>query len=128
MELTSMEHEIVRNILKSEQYSNTKYSKQMPYLVVKLREYTGVGAYVHFALQEEGYQFVEKTLRDFTLSIDKIITLPQLKDGLEFILEASDGKIDYLEIFTFGDEHWDGKEEGFLIIDIGDVVGTSDAT
>jgi len=81
-------------------------------LHVQSREYTGVGSYTNFSetnsLQE---------LSDGTLGLKGMISMPELKNGLGAVLFSEKGRPKILEIFTYGDEHWDETFEGFVISD-----------
>ncbi len=79
-------------------------------LGVSKREYSGAGSFTHFeplASPITGYPELKR------LSLSKIITLPELSNGLGGFLEVLNGSPDVLELYTFGEESWSGNEAGF---------------
>ena len=53
--------------------------------------------------------------QDRDLHLDAVISVPGVPNGLGAILFCIGSHPNVLEIYTFGDEHWDGLYEGFLI-------------
>jgi len=89
----------------------------IPYLQIKNREYTGVGMYANFSYQN----FTDKEvppLEDGILSVNQIVTLDGLENGLGFTLDISKGLINFIELFTYDDETWDGSFDVFAFEDI----------
>lgn len=81
----------------------------LPLLIVKDRTYTGVGLYVNFGYVEETNV---SSLEDAVLSTDELILLPTLKNGLNYEVDISAGKINYIELVSIG-ESWDGILENY---------------
>lgn len=113
--MTKIEKEIVERILSEYSKKYPKLVHQIPYLVVKSRELTGVGMYVGFVLKKEGELYLEEKLKDGVLGTNDIIKISSLKIGLGFVLYITKGRIDLLELFTYLDETWDGKYPDFKI-------------
>jgi hypothetical protein len=88
----------------------------IPYLKVESREHTGVGMYVNFSYINLGKGV--KPIEDGLLSVNKIISLNSLVNGLGFTLDISNGLINFIEIFTYDDETWDGSFTMFEFTDI----------
>jgi hypothetical protein len=81
----------------------------IPSLHVLSREYTGVGSYTRF--QSEPKQKIPGQ----QIGLDTLIVLPGVPSGLGAVLHCENGSPILLEIFTYGDEHWDGVPDGFSI-------------
>ncbi|MGD0767391.1 MAG: hypothetical protein ABSB42_04120 [Tepidisphaeraceae bacterium] len=81
----------------------------VPRLHVLSREFTGVGSYTNF----KPAPVLEAPTRFLVLK--RLIAIPGIKHGLVAILFFKEGKIDFLEIVTAGDELWDGVFDGFSI-------------
>lgn len=80
----------------------------LPSLRVLSREYTGVGSFTKFAR-------ADSTGRDRQLPFEPLIRMPNVPSGLGAVLFCKGSCPECLEIFTFGDEHWDGVYDGFTI-------------
>lgn len=89
--------------------------KQIPYLRVSVREFTGVGCYTTFCLLKEGEQYINTKYAVNALSTDSIIKMEGLQNMLFYELSVTDGKLDFLEIVTL-DEPWDGKVRKYQIV------------
>jgi hypothetical protein len=75
-------------------------------LRVKRREATGVGCYVYFE------DSLNQVLADGTYGPEpgRTIEMTGVKFGLDFVVEVSSGRLNYLELVTAGDDGWDGHE------------------
>jgi len=105
--LNKLELDILKRL--SKQYSYL--SSHIPFLFVKNREYTGVGIYINF-----GYlQHVPKLpVTEINLGNSEIINItPALKNGLVYELDIKDGKINFIELVTIG-EQWDGMFDNYF--------------
>jgi hypothetical protein len=71
------------------------------------REFTGVGSFTEFQHPEVSQE------RDIVL--DAQIQMPGVPNGLGSVLFCRGDQPRCLEIYTFGDEHWDGRYDGFSI-------------
>ena len=80
-------------------------------LKVKNREYTGVGSYTHFQ-----YDSSKILTKDTAISSRKRLLIKGLEHELTYELNLTDGKIDFLEIVTNGDDKWDGKVKDFELV------------
>jgi hypothetical protein len=81
-----------------------------PGVRVTRRENTGVGRFTYL---EDAYGHV---LRDgFYSANGRLIEIPGLKIGLGFEVAVTNGRLEYIEFVLYGDETWDGSEEGWRI-------------
>jgi hypothetical protein len=80
------------------------------HLHVLSREYTGVGSYTKFvcAAADDG-------TRGVPLSLNAFISIPTVQNGMGAALWCRSGQPECLELFTFGNDHWDGTTDGFSI-------------
>ncbi len=81
-------------------------------LHVPSREFTGVGSYTNFKIAPSLH---EPRLGDQQLGLDGHIAVPHVPNGMGAVLMCTDGCPAILETFTYGDDHWDGTFDGFLI-------------
>ena len=79
-------------------------------LRVLSREFTGVGSYTTFLSDEPSSEHDEAHI-----SLDALISMPRVPNGMGAVLFVEGGKPKLLETFTYGDDHWDGVYEGFSI-------------
>ena len=79
-------------------------------LHVLSREFTGVGSFTHFQLSSSS-----TSLPDGSYTLDVLINMPDVSNGMGAALFIKDGYADFLETFSFGSEHWDGMCQGFSI-------------
>jgi hypothetical protein len=112
-ELNQFELAILNKI--ADEYSILKI--HIPFLIVKSREATGVGIYVHFSYKGQPNNIV---LIDpggyFALSSMDTLEMEGLKYGLAYEISITDGLIDFLELVTYG-EDWDGTIRNFCFKD-----------
>ena len=93
--------------------NNIKYpllKSHLPLLKVKSREFTGVGIYTNF------HYITEPLTEEISalLSSPNQLLMDNLENELSYLLDITDGKINYLEILTNGNEAWDGKFESSI--------------
>jgi hypothetical protein len=82
---------------------------RMDGLSVTKRENTGVGRYAY--LEDAHHQ----TLSDGDYSADyPLVEMEGIPDGMGWVVNISDGKLCYIELFTFSDP-WDGAERPWKI-------------
>jgi len=81
-------------------------------LRVKSREYTSVGGYVNF-LNSHELRLPELGKRE--LGFNGQLMVPGVPSGLGAIVAVDQGKIKYLELFTYGDEKWNGETTNLKI-------------
>ena len=79
-------------------------------LHVLSREFTGVGSFTNFQIKEslsgaQGQHF----------DLNATINVPGVPNSLGAILFCKGDQPEILEIFTYGDDHWDGAYVGFSI-------------
>lgn len=82
-------------------------------LHVLSRKFTGVGSFTEFSCSESASELDEQTL-----TLKSPISLPRIPNGMGAILFLRKGKPTLLEIFVYGDDHWDGGYDGFAIENI----------
>lgn len=103
--LNKFEKEVLERL--SNKYEHLK--EHIPFLVVKSREYTGVGLYMNF----EYIKNVERLpIKEDSLGIDDYIIMEGLENELIFELDISDGLMNFLEFVTCG-ENWDGTIKNY---------------
>jgi hypothetical protein len=74
------------------------------------REFTGVGSYTNFQCPDTA-----PDLGDRKISLEALISMPNVPHGMGAILFCENGKPTCLEIFVYGDGNWDGLYEGYSI-------------
>jgi len=79
-------------------------------LHVLSRKYTGVGSYTNFHIGASSSDTSEQQI-----SLDALITMPGVPNGMGAILFCKGSCLHCLEIFTHGDDRWDGVYDGFAI-------------
>ena len=79
-------------------------------LHVLSRKFTGVGSFTQFLCQGSG-----ESRWDRDLHLGAVISMPGVPNGLGAILFCTGRHSNLLETYTYGDEHWDGLYEGFVI-------------
>ena len=85
--------------------------KHFPYLNVKNRQITGVGMYVNFNYTSSN-PIEDIQLLNASLSTNENIIIDNLKYGLGYEIDITEGKINYIEFVTYGEE-WDGTVKNF---------------
>lgn len=106
MDITELEKSVLEEIA----HEHPEIEFCIRELSVSKREYSGAGSFTHFeplACPVNGYPGFKR------LSLSKIITLPELNNGLGGFLEVLNGSPDMLELYTFGEESWSGNEAGY---------------
>jgi hypothetical protein len=76
---------------------------------IKSREATGIGLNITFEYLKDVQE--EEEFTNGLLSTELKLTTPSLKNELTYCLDITNGKIDFLEIITNGNEIWDGNLE-----------------
>ena len=77
-------------------------------LQVTKRDKTGVGLFVHFSYRDES-NIEQIPSGHLGLSSNSHLNMDGLENGLFYELSPTNGKIDFLEIVTAGNEQWDGN-------------------
>lgn len=79
-------------------------------LHVLSREFTGVGSFTKFNCEESGVDGSEQHV-----GLGPLIKMPGVPNGMGAALFLKGGKPECLEVFTYGNDHWDGVYDGFSI-------------
>ncbi len=116
--LTDLEKAILGKIASASQNEHLFIEKHLPFLSVCSRELTGVGMYVNFDDSSPSAILSERLDENEVYSSQNIIEIDTLKNGLGFALYAKDGKLQFLELFTYGSENWDGSYRSFSFLEI----------
>jgi hypothetical protein len=82
----------------------------MQQLHVLSREFTGVGSFTTFRVDGSVSGAPERRL-----GLDSLINMPGVPKGMGAVLFCKGDQPECLEVFTFGDDHWDGVYDGFSI-------------
>jgi hypothetical protein len=110
--LDKVERELVEQILKQHPIYGEILKNQLEDLFVSSRELTGVGCYTKFSTKKE---IVDKSI-NATLGFNGEIEVPGVPSGLCCVLDVSDGRLNYIELVTFGTEQWNGQLNDFHIV------------
>ena len=84
--------------------------KSLDQLHVLSREYTGVGGYTNFLNGDPSGD-----ASDQQIGLDDLITMPGVPNGMGAVLFCKGGRPQCLEVFTYGDDRWDGVYDRFEI-------------
>jgi len=79
-------------------------------LHVLSREFTGVGSFTKFACEESSADGSDRHV-----GLDELIKMPGVPNGMGAVLFCKGGRPQCLEVFTYGDDHWEGVYDGFAI-------------
>ena len=79
-----------------------------PKLHVLSREFTGVGSYTKFLCSGSS-----PDLNSERLGLGVLINMPGVPSGLGAVLFCEGGQPNMLEVYTHGNEPWDGVYDGF---------------
>ncbi len=110
--LNELEIAILQAIIKDNQDSYPFLKVHFPYLFVKSREFTGVGEYSNFGYSKE----VDESDINTQLTSSKRLLVDNLKYEVCYVLAITNGKIDFLEIVTNGNESLDEKIINFKLV------------
>jgi hypothetical protein len=97
-------------ILKRVALQNPSIPKSIQQLHVLSRDFTGVGCFARFKCDESK---PGSSVRH--VSLTELINMPSVPNGMGAVLVCKGDQPECLEIFTFGDGHWDGTYNGFSI-------------
>jgi hypothetical protein len=98
--MNKIEKAILQEIIRENREEYQFLANHLPYIYVKDREFTGVGYYTNFQYSKE---FKKNNINTF-LSSSKILTVENFEHELNYVLDITDGKINYLEIVTNGED------------------------
>ena len=110
-DLNYLEIELLKSIIDENKERYPYLPLHFTMLKVKHREFTGVGSYTHFQ-----YDTSKILTKGTAISSRKRLMIKGLEHEVSYELNLTDGKIDFLEIVTNGDEEWDGKAENFELV------------
>ena len=115
--LNSLEHAILTEIEKSHRETHPYLKEQLQDLKVSLREFTGVGVYVHFTPMGQKRQ-VNKISKEKTyLGVSKSFYIDTLEFPISFELNLSEeGVLEFLEIVSNDDKTWNGEFNSLTIV------------
>jgi hypothetical protein len=82
-------------------------SGSVEHLHVLSREFTGVGSYTNFACDESAARR--------HIGLNALIHMPGVQHGMGAVLFCKGNSPEFLEVYTYGGEHWDGVCDGFVI-------------
>jgi len=74
------------------------------------REFTGVGSFTNFACEESAADGP-----DLQVGLDDLIKMPGVPNGMGAVLFCKGNRPRCLEVFTYGDDLWEGVYHGFTI-------------
>ena len=93
-----------------------RLARQEPFIVfstrrlhVLSREFTGVGSYTKFELDEAASGSPARQI-----GLEARINMPGVANGMGAVLFCRGEQAECLEVYTYGD-HWDGSYDGFSI-------------
>jgi len=81
-------------------------SDHLPFVSIERAEITGVGMYVHLVYDQTTPENLNK-LPSTSWSTNENIEIRGLEYGLGYEINNTNGKLDFMEFFTYG-ESWDG--------------------
>jgi hypothetical protein len=85
---------------------------QIPHLKVNKRQLSGFSLYVYFSYQD----FKEEPeMINALFSNGEKIMIPELKEGLSYVIDVTAGLIEHLELTSYK-ENWDGKMSDFQLV------------
>jgi hypothetical protein len=91
---------------------NPSLAQHIPYLKVKERKLTGVGMFVKFEYSDKVGIINNIEPTNVSLGTRDPIKMTNLKYGLGFEVDISNGRVNYIEFVTYGEE-WDGSISEF---------------
>ena len=80
------------------------------FLRILSREFTGVGSFTKFKYEDSATQ-----KQDRRIGLDAMIRMPGVPNGMGAILFCKGNHPECLEVYTYGDDRWDGVFNGFSI-------------
>jgi len=108
-ELNKLEVDLLKNLT----VKYPSFTSHIPHIKVKQREVTKTGMYIHI----EYINFSEKLIElNALFSNEEIIEIKNLKNGLGYVIDITDGEIKYIELVTYN-ETWNGKINDYTIIE-----------
>ncbi len=109
--LNELESKLLEGLIKK----YPSLSSHIPYLKVSVRKSTGTGITIHFVYTNADAPIKFEEINAL-FSNEENIHIRNLKKGLAYVIDITDGKIEHLELITYG-EKWDGTIKEFRLID-----------
>ncbi len=113
--MNQLEQAILNDLPEFNKKEYPSLKEHLLHLRIKSREDTGVGRYVYFEYSEEGVNLKMNISENICLSSEKSLELDVLEYSVNYELNITNGKIDFWELVTNG-EDWDGKYEKFMLV------------
>ena len=111
-DLTSFERAVLSELLAINTVPNSIRS-QLSHVRVSRREESGVGVFVHLFVPPE---VIHEGVEGFNQQLGGVfVDIPGLRYGLGFVLFVTNGVLDMLEGYTFGDEKWPAEISKFSL-------------
>lgn len=108
--LDKLEMQVIKHLLAGENDKLTVLRAQSEVAIIKSKEYSGAGFYIHFEIPEEA----PKLKSDYSFEIDDVAAhIAGLQNGAGFTLFIKNGVINMLEGYTFGEELWPKSVEDY---------------
>lgn len=85
--------------------------RQLPFIKIKKREFTGVGQYVYFEYEPNTHLNIDGDI-SMSLSSSKSLKFDTFNEYFSYELDISNGRMNYIEIVTYKDG-WDGLYNTF---------------
>ena len=118
MKPSAFELSVLHAILDPQQGQYSLLLAQIPHLSVIKREMTGVGGYTYFRIDPTSKLSTLDPSINIVLTASKMAEMDSPPSGLGFALDVTNGYINFLEFFTYGDEKWDGRIGRYQIVDV----------
>ena len=111
-ELTEFERSLLLAVI-AQHSKYARLSDRIASLKVEHRRNTGVGAYIKFSKDSQTVSIDHGSAQ---LGFNGDIYVPGVPSGLGCVIDVDNGKLNHIELFTFGDETWNGSTDGARII------------
>jgi hypothetical protein len=99
-----------RAILQRLSEKEPRIQAKIPTLHVLFRTYTGVSCYTDFLVRSP-----DPGIPNQAIGLEGLVSVPGVRAGLGAVLHCKGGEPECLEVYTLGDDHWDGVHDGFSI-------------
>ena len=109
--LNNIEIELLQAIIKDNENNYPFLEIHFPYIYVKSREYSGVVIYVNF----EYSKYFEFNDLNVLITSSKCLTVDILENELSYVLNITNGRIDFLEIVTNGEDVLNNEINNFVL-------------
>jgi len=99
MDFNAFEKDVMKKLLSGEEETLNILREQYKQATLKKREYTGHGCFTYFSVPESAQAIGQQDLQfgDVEANIEG------LGNGIGFVLFITNGKIDFLESYTYGE-------------------------